>query len=133
MPTGRPKRAEIALTPAARVQLEELAHFRLLPHGVVRRAQIILASAAGDSNSAIARRWRLSLPTISLWRDRYLTQGIAGLYGEARPGRPRGHDDERVAVLLAKTLRTRPRQATHWSVRLVPKRRAFPKTPCSAI
>lgn len=128
MPTGRPKRAEIALTPEARVQLEELAHSRWLPHGVVRRARIILASAAGDSNTAIARRWGLSLPTISLWRDRYLTQGLTGLYGEARPGRPRGHDDERVAALLAKTLRARPPQATHWSVRRVAKETGIPKS-----
>ena len=76
MPTGRPRQVEITVTPEARVQLEELAHSRSLPHGVVRRAQIILASAAGDSNTAIAQRLHLSLPTIGLWRDRYLVSTI---------------------------------------------------------
>lgn len=128
MPIGRPKHAEIALTPEARVQLEEVAHARSLPHGVVRRAQIILASAAGDSNTAIAGRLKLSLPTIGVWRARYHRQGLAGLYGEARPGRPRSHDDERVAALLTKILRTRPRHATHWSVRRVAKETGIPKS-----
>ena len=128
MPTGRPKRAEIVLTPDARVQLEDFAKSRVLAHGMVRRAQIILASAAGDSNTMIARRLRLSLPTIGVWRERYLRHGLVGLYGEARPGRPRDHDDERVATLLAKTLRTRPCHATHWSVRLVAKETHIPKS-----
>ncbi|MDH4079247.1 MAG: hypothetical protein OEU68_05475 [Nitrospira sp.] len=75
MPTGRQKRVEIALTPEARVQLEELAHSGSLPHGVVRRAQTILA--AGDSNTAIAQQLRLNLQTIGLWWDRYMTQGVA--------------------------------------------------------
>jgi transposase len=95
---------------------------------VVRRAQIILFSAAGDSNTAIADRLKLSLPTIGLWRERYHRLGLAALYGEARPGRPRSHDDERVAVLLTKTLRTRPRHATHWSVRQVAKETGIPKS-----
>jgi putative transposase len=116
------------LTPDARVQLEDFAKSRVLAHGMVRRAQIILASAAGDSNTMIARRLRLSLPTIGVWRERYLRHGLAGLYGEARPGRPRDHDDERVATLLAKTLRTRPCHATHWSVRLVAKETHIPKS-----
>jgi len=59
---------EIVLTPEARVQLETLAHARSLPHGVVRRAQIISASAAGDCNVAIACGLKLSLPTIGLCR-----------------------------------------------------------------
>jgi hypothetical protein len=34
------------------------------------------------------------------WRKRFHTHGLAGLYGEQRPGRPRTHDDERVAGLV---------------------------------
>lgn len=128
MPTGRPKRTEIALTADTRKQLEALATSRSLPHGLVRRAHIILASAAGESNTAIAQRLKLSLPTVGLWRERYCRQGLAGLYGEARSGRPRHHDDERVAALLTKTLRPRPRHATHWSVRGVAQETGIPKS-----
>ncbi len=104
MPTGRPKRVEIVLTPAARVQLEELGHARSLPQGVVRGAQILLASAAGNSNTAITRRLSLGMPTIGLWRDRHLT------HGQASRGMPR-------AGVCGSS----------------PRRRAFPKAPCSAI
>jgi len=128
MPTGRPKRMELVLTVDARAHLDALAKARSLPHGVVRRAQIILASATGESNTAIARRLKLSLPTVGLWRERYHRHGLPALYGEARPGRPRHHDDERVATLLTKTLRTRPRHATHWSVRQIAQETGIPRS-----
>ncbi|WP_436785643.1 helix-turn-helix domain-containing protein [Stutzerimonas frequens] len=35
-----------------------------------RRAQMILRLADGDTNSAVARRYRVSRPTVSLWRKR---------------------------------------------------------------
>jgi putative transposase len=40
-----------------------------------------------------------------------------GLYGEHRPGRPRSHDDEKVANLLQTVLESAPDHGTHWSVR----------------
>jgi putative transposase len=43
---------------------------------------------------------------------------LAGLYDEARPGRPRTIEEERVALLIRKTLEKKPKSgATHWSVR----------------
>ncbi|MGC2193087.1 MAG: IS630 family transposase, partial [Terriglobales bacterium] len=41
----------------------------------------------------------------------------AGLHDELRPGRPRPISDERVAQLVRKTLDTKPKGGTHWSVR----------------
>ena len=119
MHRGRPRNREIKLSMDDRQQLDLIAQSRSLPHGVVRRAQIVLFSSQGESNSAIARRFKLSVPTIGHWRKRFFEHGIAGLYGEARPGRPRNHDEERVATLLNKVLATKPKDATHWSVRSV--------------
>ena len=119
MRRGRPRKREITLSVDDRQQLEVIAQSRSLPHGVVRRAQIVLLSAQGESNSAIAQRFKLSVPSIGHWRNRFLQHGVAGLYGEARPGRPRTHDDERVATLLNKVLASKPKNATHWSVRSV--------------
>jgi putative transposase len=42
---------------------------------------------------------------------------VAGLHGELRPGRPRSYGDEQVAMLMRKVLRSRPPNATHWTVR----------------
>ena len=40
-------------------------------------------------------------------------------HDELRPGRPRPISDERVAQLVRKTLRTKPKAATHWSIRQI--------------
>jgi putative transposase len=128
MRTGRPKKREIVLQATEREPLEALARSRSLPHGAVRRAQMVLCSAGGHSTTAIAKRFRVTAPTVNHWRNRFLDFGLAGLYGEARPGRPRTHDDERVAALIQKTLHSRPKGATHWSVRSIARETKIPKT-----
>jgi putative transposase len=40
-----------------------------------------------------------------------------GLYGEARSGRPRTYDEDRVAGLLRTVLQKKPTEGTHWTVR----------------
>ena len=55
--------------------------------------------------------------TVGKWRGRFLKEGVSGLHDELRPGRPRPIRDERVAQLVHKTLKTKPRGGTHWSLR----------------
>lgn len=117
MTNGRPKKFEIKLTATEREGLEPIAQSRSMPHGLVRRAQMILLSAEGQTNTAIADRFKVTVPTVAHWRRRFRDHGLAGLYGEQRPGRPRTHDDERIAGLLTKVLQERPKNATHWSIR----------------
>ena len=114
---GRPRKQEIELTGTERASLSDLVRSRSAPQGLVRRARIVLASAVGASNTAIAREVGLSIPAVGHWRKRFLEQGLAGLYGEQRPGRPRDHDDEAVARLLATVLQSRPSVGTHWTLR----------------
>lgn len=118
MITGRPKKP-LTLSAKEREQLKAWASSRSLAHGPVRRAKIVLMSADGKSNTEIAAKLHLSMPTVGKWRERYRTEGIQGLYGEVRPGRPRTVSDERVAAALRKTLRSKPKNATQWSVRLL--------------
>ncbi len=116
MPRGRPV-APIVLDVEERNQLLSVARSRSLPHGIVRRAQIVLACAEGESNVAIASRMGLSNITVGKWRRRYREHGIEGLYDELRSGRPRTHEDERVAEVINTALRVEPPNATQWSVR----------------
>jgi putative transposase len=116
MAIGRPK-AELVLSAEEQAQLSSLAASRALPHALVARARLALWAAAAESNSAIAKRLNWSLPTVGKWRRRFLERRIAGLHDELRPGRPRSYDDERVAGLINCALRSRPKSATHWSVR----------------
>jgi transposase len=114
---GRPRKQEIELTETERASLSDLVRSRTAPQGLARRARIVLASAAGTSNTAIAREVGLSIPAVGHWRKQFLAHGLAGLYGEQRPGRPRSHDDEAVASLLTTVLQSRPSIGTHWTVR----------------
>ena len=117
MTKGRPKKAEIVLSEVERNELMSIAATRSLPHGLVRRAKLILDSAEGKTNSSIAKRYGISVPTVGHWRRRFMEYGLVGLYGESRPGRPRIHDDEEVMSLLQKVLKEKPSNATHWSLR----------------
>jgi transposase len=74
-------------------------------------------AAEGQSNTAIAAQLGLSKPTVRLWRQRFVAQRIQGLYDELRPGGPRTIRDEQVAMLIRRTLKTKPRDGTHWTVR----------------
>jgi hypothetical protein len=85
MARGRPKKAEITLRDVEQSELKATAASRSLAHGLMRRARLILDSARGDTNSAIAKRYRISVPTVGHWRGRFLEYELAGLYGESRP------------------------------------------------
>lgn len=110
--------AAVVLTVQEREQLEALVRSRSMPHSLVRRANIVLLSAAGLPNQSIAQRCAVTAPTVSLWRQRFRKNGLVGLHDELRPGRPRSHGDEQVAELINCVLHTKPTAATQWSVRL---------------
>jgi transposase len=55
--------------------------------------------------------------TVGKWRRRFLKDCIEGLLDEARPGRPRTIADDQVAAVIERTLRSKPDDATHWSIR----------------
>ena len=96
-----------------------------MPHGLVRRAKIILMAGQGYNNKTIAEKVALSPAVIGMWRKRFMQQGLMGLYDEAKPGGPRSITDEQVARLIQKTLNKKPANATHWSCRAVAKTQAF--------
>jgi transposase len=86
--------------------------------GVALRARVVLAVADGEGPSSVARRLRVSRPTVTLWRDRFLANGLDGLDDASRSGRPKVVDD---AAILAATLEPPPDKlaVTHWSTRLL--------------
>ncbi len=120
MITGRPK-TPITLSDEELKQLESITRSRSLPYGLVIRARIILLAAQGPSNRLIAEKVGLSHQSVSKWRNRFLHQGIAGLYDEMRAGRPRSISDAQVAELIRKTLDAKPRDGTHWTIRSIAK------------
>ena len=116
MALGRPLQP-LELSEPSRAQLTSMAKSRSLPHGLVRRAEIVLLAADGWPNQAISGALGVSRATVGKWRGRFLERGLEGLYDEARPGAPRTIDDEKVAEVVQRTLHSRPAHRTHWTVR----------------
>lgn len=77
--------------------------------------------AEGYTNQAIAQTIGLSMQAVGKWRKRYRELGLSGLHDELRPGRPRSISDEDVATLVRKTLQTKPKDGTHWTIRSIAK------------
>ncbi len=125
---GRPRTFELSLTNLERTQLVDWAASRSLPHSLVQRAQAILLSADGLANTEVAERVGLSHPMVGHWRRRFQRERLAGLYDAPRSGRPRTHDDDEVARLLRTVLKTKPANATHWSVRSVAAKTSISKS-----
>jgi transposase len=120
MPIGRPV-APIVLNPAEKEKLTLIASRPKSNQRDAQRARIILGASEGLSNTEIARRERVSLPTVGKWRSRYAREKVAALADAPRSGSPRRIDDKKVEEVLTKTLEGTPRAHTHWSSRLMAK------------
>jgi putative transposase len=120
MKAGRPK-TPIILSHQEHAQLKSMVCSRSLAHGLVTRARIVLMAAQGATNREISEKVDLSPQMVCKWRQRYLQQGLSGLHDELRPGRPRSISDEKVAFLIRKTLNTKPKDGTHWTIRSIAK------------
>jgi putative transposase len=118
MPGGRPL-APLTISPDEREELVSITRSRSMPQALATRARIVLLAADGRSNTDIAEKLGLSKPTVGIWRKRYLSQRLQGLYDEPRPGGPRSIRDDEVAALIRKTLKTKPRDGTHWTCRSI--------------
>ena len=81
------------------------------------RARIILESASGASDQAVAAKFGTTRATVGKWRRRFLHSGCDGLLDEPRPGAPRKISDADVEAVVTRTLETLPKGATQWSTR----------------
>jgi transposase len=132
MPRG-PHPQPILLTDDERAKLDFWARRPTSAQRLAQRAKIILAAAAGQPNVAIAADLRLTLPTVRKWRSRFAVGRLDGLTDEPRPGAPRTLTDTQVEQALARTLESRPGDATHWSTRSLARELGLSQTAVSRI
>jgi transposase len=98
--------------------LRHLAASGKTPQKIALRARLILLTAEGRANHAIAKELKVSRPTVILWRSRFVQRGVQGILNDApRPGRRKAIGAETVKRVVEATLHTTPPAATHWSVR----------------
>jgi transposase len=104
------------------------------PQQVSLRSRIVLAAAAGQADSAIARNLRVNRNTVILWRTRFVREGLDGLW-EVAPGRGRKptYGAEKIGAIVDATLRTKPKGMTHWSCRLMAESEKVSKSTISNI
>jgi transposase len=108
------------LTELDREELLQVSKLRSTPQSVALRVQIVLRAAQAVANKVLARQLSTTLPTVLLWRERYQKQGLAGILEDRpRSGRPREISAEQEAAIVESTLHSTPKDATHWSVRLM--------------
>jgi transposase len=109
----------IELTGEERAQLEARSRRRTSAQALAQRSRVVLLAADGLANTEIAERLGVHRTMVTRWRNRFAEHRLDGLVDEPRPGRPRTVTDEQVEEVIVKTLETTPRDATHWSTRLM--------------
>ncbi len=112
---------EVTLSDDQRQALSTLAARRTTAQALAMRARIVLACAQGAENKQVADALGVCQATVGKWRRRFVERGIEGLHDEPKPGVPRTITDEMVEAVIVRTLESRPREATHWSSRLMAK------------
>jgi transposase len=113
-----PPAAGLVVSNAERKHLVALGRHRSSPRGIVLRIEIVLGAAEGLANRVLARKLSTSVPTVLLWRKRFESDGISGILEDRpRSGRPKGISAEQEAAIVDATMKTRPKDATQWSVR----------------
>jgi transposase len=110
----------LIVTDQERRELKHVLALRSVPQSVALRARIVLGAANGLGNKVLARQLTTSLPTVLLWRNRFRRERLTGILEDRpRSGRPKQITPELEAALIERTLHTTPKNATHWSVRLM--------------
>ena len=104
-----------------RRHLEAVLRAATTPQREVVRARVVLMSGEGKTVDEIGEETGLVRSTIYRWRTRYERMGLAGLSDLERSGRPRTLSTKKAKEILRLTVETIPREATHWSLRLMAK------------
>jgi transposase len=82
-----PEAREVRLTPEERAVLEARCRAPTTPQRDVRRAQIVLLAARGQSTRSIARNVGVRPRVVSMWRNRFADHGMEGLKNRPHPGK----------------------------------------------
>jgi transposase len=132
VPRGRPV-SGVTLSEEEQETLRRWLRRRSTAQALAQRAAIVLACAAGKSNTMVAVALGITPQTAGKWRARFLENRLDGLLDEPRPGAPRRISDGEVERVLALTLESAPRDATHWSTRGMARQAGLSQSAVSRI
>src|SRR6476620_7652380 len=108
----------IALDRKARRELEQLLTDGNTAQKIAKRARIVLMTADGHGVVAIMREVGVSKTTVWRWQDYFAEAGVDGLIkGRSKPPGRKPLSAAMKLKVVEKTVKERPANATHWSVR----------------
>lgn len=114
---------KIELEAEERDELRRLSRSRSTSVRLAQRSKIVLLAAQGLSNGEIAERLGITRQKVGRWRARYHESGVAGIEKDApRPGRKKKISSRKVSQVIKLTTQEKPKNATHWSRRLMAQR-----------
>src|SRR2546426_2110487 len=115
--------AALRIDEAQKQQLESWARAGTTPQRVARKCEAILLASQGVSNHSIAQQTGLSRPTVLATRAAFGRGGLPALRQPQKRKRSRRVLTAEVEQEnLDTTLKTRPADATRWSVRVLARR-----------
>lgn len=117
-PRGRPK-ASLILTEDERGTLQRYSRRSRVSQSLAIRARIVLKCASGMDNIDVAEELGVAFHTVGKWRRRFVKDRVEGLLDEPRVGTPRQVGDAKIEKVIEATLNRKPKNATHWSTRLM--------------
>jgi len=121
--------APVALSPSQQQVLESLARAGTTPQLLARKCKVILLASAGVPNNAIAQQTGLSRPTVIAARSSFGRGGVDAIRQRQKRKRSRRVlTPELEQRILDTTLKTRPPDATHWSVRTLAQQLGVTRT-----
>src|SRR5881409_1091417 len=131
---GAPTTPTLSLSPRDKEQIQQWLAAHGTPQRVALRSRIVLAAAAGQSDSTSARQLDINRKTVMLWRGRFAEQGMESLW-EVAPGRGRKptYGPEKIKAIVDATLQTKPKGMTQWSCRLMAKSQEVSRSTVSNI
>ena len=112
----------VSLTSEDQAWLRKQASSAIVAKRLSERCRIVLLGLAGQNNEQIAATLSITRQKAARWRARFAQAGRAGLERDA-PGRGRKptYGPEIQALIVDRTLRSLPPQATQWSQRSLAK------------
>ena len=117
---GRPLK-ELTLSAEEMAHLKRLSRQGRTRQALAMRAKIILLANNGWDSVDIANELQTSNQTVCKWRGRFLRERLMALEDAPRSGAPRSISDQKIQEAVDATLKRKPKNATHWSSRLLAK------------
>jgi transposase len=105
---------ELECSAEDKASLLALTKSRTAEARAVERARIILSSLEGKEIQQVAWELKVSIPTVSKWRQRFSLWGLRGLSDQPRPGKPVRYDNAFRNRVLAMLEEAPPPGMSHW-------------------